>query len=107
MPDIKLTQIVRDGVPVDVNDAAKIIIDALDAKLAAANTQIGTLTATVSTKDGELAALRQQVADAATIGAAVTPSNTAPLATSTRYVYVGGAGNLTVIFANDASNTPV
>lgn len=65
MPDIKLTQIVRDGVPVDVNDAAKIIIDALDAKLAAANTQIGTLTATVSTKDGELAALRQQVADAA------------------------------------------
>lgn len=65
MPDIKLTQIVRDGVPVDVNDAAKIVIDGLDAKLAAANVQIGTLTATVSTKDGEIAALRTQLADAA------------------------------------------
>lgn len=65
MPDIKLTQIVRDGVPVDVNDAAKIVIDGLDAKLAAANVQIGTLTATVSTRDGEIAALRTQLADAA------------------------------------------
>lgn len=65
MPEIKLTQIVRDGVPVEVNDAAKIIIEALDAKLAAASTQVGTLTATVSTKDGEIAALKTQLADAA------------------------------------------
>lgn len=65
MPDAKLTTIVRDGVPVEVNDSAKIIIDALDVKLADANKQVGTLTASVSTKDGEIAALRQQIADAA------------------------------------------
>lgn len=70
MPD--LVKIVRDGIPVEVTNDAKTIIDGLDAKikkltddLAAANTQVGTLTATVSTKDGEIAALNSKLTDAA------------------------------------------
>lgn len=67
----KMAKIVRDGVPVEVNDDAKIIIDGLDAKitkltadLAAANTTIGTHVATIATKDGEIAALNAKLGDA-------------------------------------------
>lgn len=43
----------------------------------------------------------------AKLAQAVTPSDSTPLPDVTRYVYVGGTGNLTVIFADDASQTPV
>lgn len=76
MPDIKLTQIVRDGVPVEVNDAAKIVIDGLDAKLAKATqdaakvatdhaTEIADLNKKIATLDAENATLKAaQVSDA-------------------------------------------
>lgn len=38
---------------------------------------------------------------------AVVPSDTVPLPDAARGFYVGGAGNLAVIMASDASNTPV
>lgn len=69
--DQVMAKIVRDGVPVEVNDDAKIIIDGLDAKitkltadLAAANTLVGTHVATIATKDGEIAALNAKLKDA-------------------------------------------
>lgn len=43
----------------------------------------------------------------AKLGAPVTPSDTVPLADITRSVYVGGTGDLTVIFQDDATGTPV
>ena len=43
----------------------------------------------------------------ATSASAVTPSNTTILPDVTRYVYVGGAGNLTVVMWGDATATPV
>ena len=42
----------------------------------------------------------------ATRAAAVTPGST-PLADVTRYIYVGVTGNLVVIMADDASQTPI
>ncbi len=41
------------------------------------------------------------------LGAAVTPSDTALLSDATHGLYVGGTGDVTVIFAEDATNTPV
>ena len=41
------------------------------------------------------------------LGSAVTPSDTVDLPDITRAVYVGGAGDLTVIFQDDATATPV
>ncbi len=41
------------------------------------------------------------------LGAAVTPSNTAQLPDDTHALYIGGAGNVTVVFAEDATATPV
>ncbi len=41
------------------------------------------------------------------LGAAVTPSDTAQLSDDTHALYVGGAGDVTVVFAEDATNTPV
>lgn len=43
----------------------------------------------------------------ATLASAVTPSDGSPLTDVTRYVYVGGTGDLTVIMADDATQTPV
>lgn len=72
MPEVKLTTIVRDGVPVDVNDAAKIVIDGLDAKLRVANesvatrdTSIAALTTDKATLTAEVATLKKAVTDAA------------------------------------------
>jgi len=66
--------ILVDGHSVEVSDAAEIAIANLNAKLAdaakvtadlaTANTTISTLTASVSAKDGEIAVLKQAVADA-------------------------------------------
>jgi uncharacterized protein len=63
-------------------EAVRIAVDALNTKLTAANTQIGTLTAdlatantAVQTKDGEIAALNAKLADAA-----VTPEKLQALA---------------------------
>lgn len=61
-----------DGLQVEVTDAAELAINKLlgqvktlgDAK-SALETQVGTLTAQVATKDGEIAALNAKVADAA------------------------------------------
>lgn len=60
-----------DGVPVEVTDAAEAIINkqagtitALEARANDAETKVGTLTAEVQTKDGKIAALEQQLADA-------------------------------------------
>lgn len=39
--------------------------------------------------------------------ATVTPSDVAPLAVTTRGVYVGGTGNISVIMSGDATATPV
>lgn len=61
-----------DGLPLEVTDAAEAAINKLltstaklTADLATANTQVGTMTATVATKDGEIVALKAQLADAA------------------------------------------
>lgn len=66
MPDIM--KIVRDGVTIEVNDAFIASLDAkitkLSTDLATANTTIGTLTADVSTKAGEIAALTAKLKDA-------------------------------------------
>ena len=64
--------LVIDGLQVtDVSDQAKAAIEKLQGQLgklqtdkAAADTKVGELTATVSTKDGEIAALEQKVKDA-------------------------------------------
>ena len=60
-----------DGIKVEVDDNAASIIDRLQtqakdsaAALADANTKVGELTATISTKDGEIAALNKKVEDA-------------------------------------------
>ena len=67
-----LKTITVDGLPVETTDAGIAAINKLQtacdtsaAALTAANTTIGTLTATVSTKDGEIAALKAQLVDAA------------------------------------------
>lgn len=59
-----------DGITVEMSDTAIQVVqrvlgqfDAAKTELATAQTKIGELTATVSTKDGEIAALKQQVAD--------------------------------------------
>lgn len=39
--------------------------------------------------------------------AAVTPSDSTDLASITRGIYIGGAGNIAVIFAEDADGAPV
>lgn len=61
-----------DGIPVETTDAGATVIATLQGRIAdagtaatAANTQIGALTATISTKDGQIAALTAQLADAA------------------------------------------
>lgn len=69
--------ILVDGHSVEVSEAAAIAIDGLNKKLSdaakvaadlvTAQTQIGTLTAAISTKDGEIAALKKQVDDAGKI----------------------------------------
>lgn len=60
-----------DGLPVEVTDAAEAVIRKLEGQLtkltadkAAVDTKVGELTAQVSTKDGEIAALNQKVKDA-------------------------------------------
>lgn len=67
----QMKTIMIDGHSVEVSDAAEIAVKnlldraaKLDADLTAANTKVGELTATVSTKDGEIAALKKQVEDA-------------------------------------------
>jgi hypothetical protein len=40
-------------------------------------------------------------------GFAITPSNTVDLPFATRAIMVGQTGDIAVIFANDATNTPV
>ncbi len=40
-------------------------------------------------------------------GAAVTPSDTVQLSDDTHALYIGGAGDVAVIFAEDATLTPV
>lgn len=64
--------ITYDGLPIEVTDAAEMLInklngkvDVADAARLAAEKQVGELTISVQTKDGEIAALKQQVADAA------------------------------------------
>lgn len=42
-----------------------------------------------------------------TTAAAVTPSNTIALPDVTRYLYVGVTGDVTVIMAEDATQTPI
>lgn len=76
MPDVKLVQIVRDGLPFEVNDAARVIIEGLDAKLAKMNTDaakqatdhasaIAAKDAKIATLDAENATLKTaQVTDA-------------------------------------------
>jgi hypothetical protein len=61
-----------DGLPLEVTDAAEAAIAKLQGQITtlttakdAAETKVGELTATVSTKDGEIAALEQKVKDAA------------------------------------------
>jgi hypothetical protein len=68
---VTLKMITVDGHQVEVSDAAAIAISGLQAKLAdsetkrvAAETSVGTLTAAVSTKDGQITALTAQLADA-------------------------------------------
>jgi hypothetical protein len=60
-----------DGLPLEVTDAAEAAITKLQNQIkslsddkAAAETKVGELTATVSTKDGEIAALEQKLKDA-------------------------------------------
>lgn len=43
----------------------------------------------------------------ADLGSAITPNDDTDLATNTRGVYVGTAGNLSVIFASDIGTTAV
>lgn len=71
-----------DGLPVEVTDAAEAVINKLLASVSTltqakdtAETQVGTLTATVSTKDGEIAALNAKLKDAE-----VTPAKLQQLA---------------------------
>lgn len=61
-----------DDVPVEMSDTAIVMVQKVldrlstaDASLTAANAKIGELTAAVSTKDGEIVVLKQQVSDAA------------------------------------------
>lgn len=61
-----------DGHEIELEDAAYILVDGLNKRLATlttdlatANTKIGTLTAEGSTKDGQIVALTKQVSDAA------------------------------------------
>lgn len=61
-----------DGHSVNLEDAAAILVDGLQKRLAAQDTELttlrtnaGALTAQISTKDGEIAVLKAQVADAA------------------------------------------
>jgi hypothetical protein len=61
-----------DGLPLEVTDAAEAAIAKLQGQITtlttakdAAETKVGELTAAVSTKDGEIAALEQKVKDAA------------------------------------------
>lgn len=76
------TKIIQfDGLPVEVTDAAEAVInkltearDALKSELTDAQAAEGTLAATVATKDGEIAALTAQLADAV-----VTPEKLAKL----------------------------
>lgn len=70
MPDVKLVQIVRDGLPFEVNDTARVIIDGLDAKVTkltadatASASQVATLTTQVATKDAEIVTLKKQIED--------------------------------------------
>lgn len=78
-----MKSILVDGHMVEVSDAAEIAIKSLqtkldqaDAALKTAQTTIGTHVATIATKDGELVAVKQQLADAqmtpAKLDAAVT-----------------------------------
>lgn len=60
-----------DGLPVEVTDAAEIVINkqagaitALETRANDAETKLGALTTEVATKDGKIAALEQQLADA-------------------------------------------
>lgn len=41
------------------------------------------------------------------LGAAVTPSDSAQLADAAHGLYVGGGGDLTVVFSADATMTPI
>jgi hypothetical protein len=63
--------ILRDGFSIEVTDQAEVYIGKLEDrakeltdKLTASDTKVGELTATVSTKDGEIAALNQKLKDA-------------------------------------------
>jgi hypothetical protein len=63
--------ITYDGLPVEVTDAAEAVIRKLEGQLttlaadkAAVETKVGELTASVSTKDGEIAALTKKLEDA-------------------------------------------
>jgi uncharacterized protein len=67
---IQMKTLVIDGHSVNLEDAAYILVEGLQksladaaTKLVAANTQIGDLTAKVSTKDGEIAVLTKKVTD--------------------------------------------
>jgi hypothetical protein len=70
--DIRMHTLVIDQLQVtEVSDSAKLAIEKLQGQVtkltdekAAAETKVGELTATVSTKDGEIAALEQKVKDA-------------------------------------------
>lgn len=73
-----------DGLPLEVTDAAEAAIAKLQGQIAtltqakdAAETQVGTLTATIQTKDGEIAGLNAKLKDAE-----VTPARLAELAAS-------------------------
>jgi hypothetical protein len=71
-PDMNLRKIIFDGISIEVTDAGAEVIAKLQGQLADANskktaaeTQIATLTTTVSTKDTEIVTLKQQLKDAA------------------------------------------
>lgn len=52
--------------------------------------------------------IRSQKGDApATLAVAVTPSDATDLTVNSRFIYVGGAGNLSVIMADDPVGTAV
>lgn len=70
-PVVATKTITFDGLPVEVTDAAEAVIkkletarDSLAKELKDAQATEGTLTATVATKDGEIAALKAKLADA-------------------------------------------
>lgn len=69
--DVSIKKITFDGLPLDITDAGEAVINKLQTqiadsgkKLADAETKVATLTTDCSTKDAEIATLKQQVIDA-------------------------------------------